>query len=190
MNGGDRVGHEMRLRAAVLAGDERAWRAWYDEASAGLRAYVHWRCAGMRDLADEVVQETWLVAVRRVRDFHPEAGPFAGWLCGIAANLLRNHLRGRQRHSGRVFALANNHPVPDPATITQDGHEQSERIARALAELAPHYERVLRAKYLDDQSVQAIASAWGESPKAIESLLTRARQAFREAYLRTGLTDG
>jgi hypothetical protein len=30
--------------------------------------------------------------------------------------------------------------------------------------------------------VQAIADAWGETPKAIESLLTRARQAFRDAY--------
>src|SRR5262245_1387193 len=85
------------LRRAVLAGDEAAWRAWYDEAFAGLRAYVAWRCASLRDLADEVVQDTWLTAVRRVRSFDPQRAPFAVWLRGIAASLLRNHFRRQQR---------------------------------------------------------------------------------------------
>ena len=38
------------------------------------------------------------------------------------------------------------------------------------------------AKYLDRMSVQAMAAAWNETPKAIESLLSRAREAFRTAY--------
>ena len=61
-------------------------------------------------------------------------------------------------------------------------------MALALAELSPRYEQVLRAKYLDGLSVQAMADEWGETPKAIESLLSRARQAFRETY--QGTTDG
>src|SRR6516162_4354904 len=97
MNPSDRVWRERGLRSAVLAGDERAWQTWYDESFAGLYAYVWWRCAGLRDLGDEVVQETWLTAVRRVRDFDPERGCFAGWLCGIAANVLRNQLRRETR---------------------------------------------------------------------------------------------
>ena len=60
--------------------------------------------------------------------------------------------------------------------------EKAERVAEALAEINPLYEAVLRAKYLDRQSVEEMAAALGESPKAIESRLTRARQAFREAY--------
>ena len=59
---------ERRLHRAVLAGDERAWRALYDASFAGLDAYVLWRCAGLRDRADDVVQETWLTAVRRIAD--------------------------------------------------------------------------------------------------------------------------
>jgi RNA polymerase sigma-70 factor (ECF subfamily) len=181
---GDRIGHEQRLRAAVLAGDERAWRAWYDESAPGLRAYVHWRCAGLYDLADEVVQETWLTAVRRVREFDPVQGRFAAWLCGIAANLLRNRLRGRHRRGQRVRALAGDWPAAE----RQAESERSERVAHALAGLASRHEQVLRAKYLDGLSVQAIADQWGETPKAIESLLTRARQAFRESY--QGMGDG
>ena len=47
------------------------------------------------------------------------------------------------------------------------------------------HEAVLRAKYLEGRSVADIADERCESSKAIESLLTRARQAFRQAYLQT-----
>jgi RNA polymerase sigma-70 factor, ECF subfamily len=60
--------------------------------------------------------------------------------------------------------------------------EAAARIARALAALPEHYEAVLRAKYLEQQSVADIAAERRESEKAVESLLTRARQAFRDVY--------
>jgi RNA polymerase sigma-70 factor (ECF subfamily) len=177
MESNERVWRERGLLRAVLAGDERAWEVLYTEAFDGLHAYVGWRCAGLRDLAEEVVQETWLTAVRRIRSFEPARGSFAGWLRGIAANVLRNHLRRQDRRNGRSL------PQSLSTADALEQREQAERIARALAELPEHYEAVLRAKYLDDQSVADIAAARGETPKAVESLLTRARQAFREAYL-------
>ena len=97
MQSEDRVEREQALRRAVLAGEEHAWRMLYDEAFTGLYAYVLWRCAGLRDRADEVVQETWLTAVRRIRSFDPSAGSFAAWLRGIAANAIRNLTRRRDR---------------------------------------------------------------------------------------------
>src|SRR5262245_12121880 len=97
----DRVTRERLLRRAVLAGDAAAWRAFYDEAADRLAAYVRWRCAGLDDLADEVLQETWLTAVRRIRHFDPAQAPFAAWLAGIAANVQRNLLR-RHRRRARV----------------------------------------------------------------------------------------
>lgn len=181
MDSAERVWRERGLRSAVLAGDERAWRLWYDESFAGLYAYVLWRCAGLRDLADEIVQDVWLTAVRRMRSFDPQTGPFAGWLCGIAANLLRNHFRRTVRR-GVPASLNGHHDVlaaPPPDTRRDD---TARRTAKALAALPEHYEAVLRAKYLEQQSVDAIASSRGDSAKAVESLLTRARRAFRDAY--------
>jgi RNA polymerase sigma-70 factor (ECF subfamily) len=168
---------ERELRRGVLAGDEAAWRALYDGAFDPLAGYVAWRCAGLRDLADEVVQETWLVAVRRIRAFDPAAGSFVAWLRGIAANVVRNRLRQRRREP--VRPLAGDVPADDDA----GRRERAEQIAVALTSLPARYEAVLRAKYLDQQGVAEIAAAWGESAKAVESLLTRARLAFRAAYL-------
>jgi RNA polymerase sigma-70 factor, ECF subfamily len=175
----DRVWRERGLRDAVAAGDAAAWRAWYEAEYAPLEGYVLWRCGSLRDLADDVLQETWLTAVRRVRRFDPMAGPFHAWLCGIAANVLRNHLRARRRQVDRQQLLIAEVGREDP---TAADCERAERIAVALASLPERSERVLRMKYLDRMSVADIAAVCGETEKAVESLLTRARTAFREAY--------
>src|SRR5262245_45426982 len=129
----DRVWRERGLRDAVRAGDARAWERWYDQSFAALDAYVVWRCGGQRDLADEVLQDTWLVAVRRIGHFDPVQAPFAAWLRGIAANALRNRLR-------------KSHPVRringELSASNQKTGDLRERIAAALASLPPNYEDV------------------------------------------------
>jgi RNA polymerase sigma-70 factor (ECF subfamily) len=170
------------VRDAVLAGDVAAWRAWYAAHFDRLAAYARWRCGGLADLADDVTQEAWLTAVRRLRSFDPEKGPFFAWLCGIAANAARNAIRARRRQRARTRPLR---PGDDAAATGADppaAVEKAERVAGALAELPDHYEAVLRAKYLDQLSVGDIARQRADSPKAVESLLSRARQAFREAF--------
>ena len=117
MTSDERAWRERGLRDAVRAGDEAAWKTLYQESFAALYAYVLWRCAGLRDAADEVVQDAWLTAVRRIGRFDPARGCFADWLCGIAANLLRNHFRRERvrRNSGayatRLACLLNRPPT-------------------------------------------------------------------------------
>lgn len=180
MRDGDRVIRERLLRDAVLAGDVAAWRAWYEEAYAPLESYVIWRSGNLRQFAEDVLQETWLTAVRLLRRFDPNVGSFISWLRGMTANIVRNHLRKWKRTKRMSQALPED--VPDRTVDDVEERERSERIAFALAALPDRYEAALRAKYLDQMSVAEIALEWHESPKAVESLLTRARAAFREAY--------
>ena len=182
MPSAERVGRERVLRAAVLAGDSEAWRALYEEAFDGLDRYVQWRCRGLRSLAEEIVQETWLTAVRHIKRFDPDQGSFSGWLRGIAAKHLANAFRNR---SVRLACVSRNGvgQEHDCMAKSDSPHEENaERVALALASLPEHYEAILRAKYLDGLSVAEIANERQETPKTIESLLTRARQAFRGIY--------
>src|SRR5262245_10042174 len=179
MDDADRAWRERGLRDAVLAGDERAWQRWYDESYAGLFAYVLWRCGGSRQHAEELVQDVWLTAVRRLSAFDPAAGSFPGWLRGIAAGLARNHFRRERRRRTWLLSLRE---VDVSATGDVEQREQSDQVARALADLPEPYEAVLRAKYLDGQDVASIARERGVSAKAVESQLSRAREAFRAAY--------
>src|SRR5262245_13229154 len=181
MERGADVWRERAIREAVLDGDACAWRAWYDEHFAPLASYASWRCGGLADLTDDVIQETWLTAVRRLSAFDPARGPFRAWLCGIAGNAARNAVRGRRRQQRRSRPLDT---TPEPAAGEPDpaAAVKAERVAVALAALPEQYEAVLRAKYLDRMSVDEIAAERGTTAKAVESLLSRARQAFREAF--------
>ncbi|MFO0848987.1 MAG: sigma-70 family RNA polymerase sigma factor [Gemmataceae bacterium] len=172
--------HERAVRDAVLAGDAAVWGRWVEANYAAVAGYVRWRCGGAADLADDVLQDAWLTAARSLGRFDPGKATFAGWVCGIAANVVRNRLRSRQRAARRFK------PLGEPAAAAPPPDDQAERVAVALAALPEKYERVLRAKYLDGLSVAAIAAAWGETEKAVESTLTRARQAFREAFRTEG----
>ena len=172
-----RIWRERGLHAAVLAGDEAAWRVWYSESADALFGYIAWRCGGRRDTAHEVAQDVWLTAVRRLPAFDPASGSFLGWLRGIAARVLANRFRRDRRREAR--------PPPAQSSEAEDEvnqRERAERVAATLAAMPENYEAVLRAKYLDALPVAEIAIDLGLSEKAVESLLSRARAAFRDLY--------
>ena len=112
--------------------------------------------------------------------FDPDEG-------GVLRLAVRDRLERRPQRDPRPppaeGAIRSLVPGDDHAAAdTTDATEKAECVAAALAALPDHYEAVLRAKYLDRLTVDEIATGRGESPKAVESLLSRARQAFREAY--------
>jgi RNA polymerase sigma-70 factor (ECF subfamily) len=112
-------------------------------------------------------------------EFDPTRGAFAAWLAGIAANVLRNQLRRRRRERLRLPAAVVEGVAVD---LSAGQRDTAEAVAHALAALPERYEAVLRAKYLERRSVAEIAATSGQTLKTVESLLTRARQAFRETY--------
>lgn len=178
------IEREERLRRDVLAGDERAWQVWYEESFGELSRYVGWRCGGRADFREEVLQEVWLTAVSRIRDFRPAQGSFLNWLRGISANVVRSQLRKQGRWSRAAIASDIQPQEPMAPEASLEEHERRMRVAVTLAALSERHEAVLRAKYLDGLAVQAIADQWRETPKAIESLLSRARKAFADEYTR------
>jgi RNA polymerase sigma-70 factor (ECF subfamily) len=171
---------ERGLRDAVLRGDEEAWRVFHDQCFDSIYAFIDFRTGHRQDLTEEVAQECWMIAVRRIERFDPARASFENWMRGIAANVLRNHWRTRKG--------TENIEAAEAVSMNSDAGsriELAEQIGMALTALPDRYRTVLHAKYEDKLSVIEIARKWGESPKAVESLLTRARGAFRKAY--TGL---
>ncbi|HQU44070.1 MAG: hypothetical protein B7Z73_01605 [Planctomycetia bacterium 21-64-5] len=169
--------HAQALREAVLAGSETAWRALYEEHFDAIYGFVWHRAQRHPHRTEEIVQETWLVAVRRIADFDPAQGTFEAWLKGIAANVLKNHRRRWQRDS-RTQSLD-----AEPASPQSDGRcEAGELMTLALTALPARYQAVLRAKYEERLSVNEIGERLGSTAKSVESMLSRAREALRRAY--------
>lgn len=161
---------ERKLKEAVLAGDEEAWELLYRRTMPAVRGFVGQRVDAER--VEDVLQETWMVAVRKIRTFAPERSRFSTWVCGIAARLVKGADRRRPAET-----------LPDavPAVPENDG-ELRARLDVALAALPTGYRRVLEARYEDDLPVAEIAQRHGTTVKAIESRLARARVALRAAF--------
>lgn len=168
---------EHGLRDAILRGDRGAWRVLYDQCFDSIFAFIDFRTGHRRDRTEEVVQETWMVAVRRIGSFDPTRSSFETWMRGIASNVLRNHWREWKRRESREPA-AGSASSSEPDTRG----ELAEQIGLALTALPSRYRSVLHEKYEQKQTVAEIARQWKQSPKAVESLLTRAREAFKKAF--------
>ena len=172
---------ERALRDAALRGDEEAWRVLFERHMDAAYRYVYVRCGHHPQRAEETLQEAWMIAVRKLSSFDPDRAPFGAWFHGIVARVLANQRRKWQRQDARE--LRGEMPnVAAPRRVAE--RIENEPLSLAFTELPAHYQDAIRAKYLDNLSTQDIATRWNRTPKAIESVLGRAREALRETYLR------
>ena len=186
---------ERALVERMLAGDERAMEEFADGYFPGLYRFALSRLAGDSELARDLVQATACKALAKLASYRGEA-PLFTWLCACCRNEIRMHWR-HQRRLPRVVALEEDGLDADFAPALASGEhpegvtarrEESRLVHAALDRLPPHYARALEWKYLERLPVQEIAARLRLGAKAAESLLTRARRAFREGY--EGLSRG
>lgn len=173
----------------LLAGDEQAFRAMVDSYLPKLYRFALARLDGRSDDAVEAVQETFCKAFEHLDTYRGEASLY-GWMCRICLNLIRDTARRRQRApvtlledataiEGILEALAA--PAEDRPDRQLARGDLVRLIQATLDQLPGHYGDVLEWKYIDGLSVKEIAERLAVAPKAAESLLTRARGAFRDA---------
>jgi RNA polymerase sigma-70 factor (ECF subfamily) len=182
-------------RNDALAGQDQAIRRLAEAALKPLYRFCLYRVGGNHHLCEEVVQEVLLGAIRRLDryDAARSGGDIFPWLTGLARNEIRRVL-GREksaadletfwrRMDGQLLSLyAMLETEPFAEDILARG-ETRQMVNATMAQLPPHYGAALEAKYVLGQSVHQIAASLGTSSKAAESILTRARAAFRETFL-------
>src|SRR5687767_2300545 len=184
----DRV-PERVLVEQLLAGDERAFAEFFDTYAPRLFRFAM-RRAGDEDLAEEITQTTLIAAVGKLKTWRGEASLFT-WLCTIARRQLIDHWRRTARQPelrplddapdvrAALESLTSGGGSPETAL---DSRRLAERVQITLDYLPDRYGDVLEWKYLQGLSVNQIAERLASTPKAVESMLTRARQAFREGF--------
>jgi RNA polymerase sigma-70 factor (ECF subfamily) len=186
---------DLDLARRVLAGDETATEAFFADYFPRLYRFARIRLGGDDQGAEEVVQATLIRALRKLHTYRGEAALFT-WLC----TLCRREIGGWLQRTGRSVELSLTDDLPavrsalDAAaglTSTNPEHEAGRRelsqlVQLTLDQLPVRYGHVLEWKYIQELSVDEIATRLGVRYKAAESLLTRARQAFREAFAIVG----
>jgi len=182
-------------RRRALAGDAGAVKRLAEAALEPLYRFCLYRVGRNHHLCEEVVQETLLGAIRRLSDYKPERAraDIFPWLTGLARNEIRRAL-AREKSAEDIakfwtrmdeqllslYAMLESQPFGSDLLARA---ETREMVNATMAQLPRHYGQVLEAKYVMGKSVRDIAAALGTSAKAAESMLTRARDAFRATFL-------
>ena len=173
-----------RLHESLQKRDAAAWDELYEEHVAELYGFVFRLVRGDLQTAADVLQDTWLDAISHIGQFDPKRGELRSWLFGIARRRVARHWRQRLGRSGTAATARAEIPVEvlDGAIVPDDVLEHLERAAvvqASLLALPLERRQVLIDKYVEELSVAQIAARTGKSPKAVESLLSRARAQFR-----------
>lgn len=180
------------LVRAMCAGDEQAFDRFFRDYSPRVYRFVLSRVRRDEQAAEEVCQEVLSRAMRRIDSWRGEASLFT-WLCQMARNEVSDYWRKRQR-LGQVEVFVEDDPAiaaalesieaePQDRPDQQSSRAELMRLVQvALDRLPTNYANALEWKYIDGYSVGEIAARLEQNVIATQSLLARARPAFKDAF--------
>ncbi|WP_242608668.1 RNA polymerase sigma factor [Actinomadura formosensis] len=168
--------------------DEQRFTAIYDECRQRVWAYAAARAG--RQVADEVVSETFAIAWRRFADVPEPALP---WLLGVARNVLRDGHRAEKRRESFTAELGRS-ARRSAGDIAEDVAERL-AVLRAMATLPESDREILILIAWQGLTPREAAKVVRCSPAALRVRLHRARRrllraAEQEAGGRTARAGG
>jgi RNA polymerase sigma-70 factor, ECF subfamily len=191
---------DLDLARRVLAGDESAFEEFFAAYFPRVYRFARLRLAGDEDAAEDVVQVTLIKALTKLHTYRGEAALFT-WLCTFC----RREIAAWYERAGRAAEVSLEDDRPEMRAVLDalavmsrddpgqefDRRELSRLVQVTLDLLPARYADALEWKYIEGFSVTEIAQRLGLGYKAAESVLTRARQAFRDAFalVARGQTD-
>jgi len=181
----------MALARRVLAGDEAAFEEFFERYFPRLYRFAVPRLGGNEDASEEIVQRVLIRALDRLHSYKGEAALLT-WLCALCRREIATwHEREGKR---REVSLFDDRPEiqaalevlavvdADDPEATLRRRELAALVQLTLDHLPGRYGEVLEWKYILELPVDEIADRLGVGYKAAESLLTRARLAFRDGF--------
>ena len=170
-----------RIVAEVLAGDTQAF--------AGLvRMYQEtvWRIAAAllrdRDATENLVQQVFVDAYFHL-DQYARGTDFGAWIRTVARNRLRKELRTAGREDRRLAMYRERlaERIKAEAGGTRDDSDAYVAALRDCRQaLTPRDAAIVRLRYEKGLSFEAIAETQGQSPEAVQRMLSRIRFRLRD----------
>ncbi len=171
------------LARRIAHGDTDAWEQFFARFSDWAYRFAYHHLDRSRADAEDLCSDIMRIAARSLRTFDSRRGALETWMLALARRRLARYCRRRRREAPLVPEARGNSPQDQPISAATDAALTRVVVNRALASLPARQAAALIAKYVTGQSVEELARLTDTTPKAVESLLSRARVAFREAFL-------
>jgi RNA polymerase sigma-70 factor (ECF subfamily) len=150
--------HDLLQR--IRRGDEGALAALYDR-HAHFVAAIALRVLGDRELAEEVVQDTFLRSWNYIDSYDPSRGRVVSWLLGIARNRAIDILRSRSHQARRRERNSLSDTIPSDGAEFPDVLALREVMTRALSILPTDQRKIIELAYYGGLSQAEIARQLG-----------------------------
>ena len=166
---------ELALVSRLRAGDPRAFDEVYAAFNVRLFTFLV-RLSRRRDVAEDLLEDTWLRFIRKVESLRPDT-TLAAWLFTIARNRYFSYCRARaidEAHAAGLLAFFSSASGPSPFELTAS-NETERRVETALASLPPTYREVLLLVGVEGLTPAEAARVCGVSKETLRQRLHRAR---------------
>ncbi len=174
------------------AGEQRAFDEFFRSNVPRLVAFTTRRSRLDPASVEDIVQNTLIKAIRNLVSYRGEASLFT-WLTQICRHELADATRKAARRPAHVSLEEPDHvlhlvhqlrlPQNREPAAQVEAELHSAAVLRTLNSLPERYALALEAKYGDGLSVDEIAAMLGVTTVAAQSLLARAREAFRDQWV-------
>lgn len=175
---------DKKLIEQILARDRRALAIFYKTYAPKLVSLIKNKVANPAD-AEEILQDTLFGFLEAIRDFQGNSS-MKTFLFSICHHKIIDYYR-RKKLKQMVFSqMPNLEVLVSPLLNPEEELDTTllkEKIRNVLGKLLPHYKQLLVSKYVDNLSVEEVASKFMLSFKSAESQLFRARKAFVELFI-------
>lgn len=178
---------DLRLAKRVVRKDRQAAEEFFNSYFPRLYRFVALRTPE-DSVCEDLVQETLIRAIRHLDSYRGEAALFT-WLCQIARNQISDYYRYHERKQAPLVSLDEDPQVRAVLeSLAEDVGNPTDRmmitqiVQLTLDYLPDSYSRALEWKYLEGLTVEEIASRLDTGVVAAQSLLARARTAFRTGF--------
>jgi RNA polymerase sigma-70 factor, ECF subfamily len=168
------------LLAAVAKGDDAAFARLYEATRAKLYG-VLLRILGRPELAEDVMQETYLKVWKTAGSFDPTLGSPITWMVAIARNRAIDIVRKKSETSIEVGAEALSIAADTPAPLARrEMTEELKRLLSCLGKLDPEKQRILLLAYYSGWSRDQLSKKLDIPVNTIKTWLRRSLLEIRE----------
>ncbi len=173
---------DRQLVTAMLARDRKAAAEFVQRLSDPLVHYIRSRMQPRWEEVDDLVQETFLTALRSLPSYRGDS-PLRAWVLGIARHKVEDHYRQRIQRVVLPEESIDIEMMEDPGLDELLDKARAEaRTESVLRTLPEQYRIVLLWRYWEQRSATEMSTLSGKTVKSLERLLSRARQEFREQW--------
>jgi len=172
------------LVARARAGEVEAFGQLYLRYFDPIFRYLRTRLADAQD-AEDMAETVFLRAYQALPGYRERGWPFSAFLYQVARNALTDHYRQHRPETG----LTEVENAGTPARALDEDLARMEQVAglhRAMAQLPPDYQEVIRLRVLLSLPTETTAQWMARSEGAVRVLLHRALETLRKRIAERG----